>query len=159
MEYSSAMYEFFLENIQKIMLPEELIEIGLRLSRFELVALLVVEKQQGLPMSPLAQRLGIPMSTATGVVDRLVKMGLLKRDRQEDDRRVVVVFLTNEGKELAGTIQKQFHSIWSRVRSFITEEEFETALVILKKIMAGFQNESLEKTMVKSPLRKHIEIQ
>ncbi len=159
MEHSSAMYEFFLENLQKIMLPEELVEIGLSLSRFELLALLLVEKQQGLPMSPLAQRLGIPMSTATGVADRLVKKGLLKRERQEEDRRVVVVFLTVEGNKLVGKIQKQFHYIWNRACSYITEEEFETALSILKKVIAGFQKEPLEKTSVKASERKHIEIQ
>lgn len=159
MEYSSAMYEFFLENIQKIMLPEELVEIGLNLSRFELVALLLVEKQAGIPMSPLAQRLGIPMSTATGVVDRLVKKGLLKRERQDEDRRVVVVFLTDAGRELVGTIQKQFHYIWSRVRSFISEEEFETALAILKKVIAGFQKEPLVAGVAKVSARKNIKIQ
>lgn len=66
-------YEFILDNIRKIVVPEELITLELSISRFELLALMLSEKHQTVTMSNLAQGMSVPMSTATGIVDRLVK--------------------------------------------------------------------------------------
>ncbi|MHB1042132.1 MAG: MarR family winged helix-turn-helix transcriptional regulator [Eubacteriales bacterium] len=139
MNNNSEMYEFFLDNIQKIVIPEELIKIELLLSRFELLALLLAEKHQTVTMSNLAQGMSVPMSTATGIVDRLVKKGLLERGRSEEDRRVVIVSLTSCGKALVQDLKKHFLDLLDRVRSLITEEEFEMALQLIRKVMLGFQ--------------------
>jgi DNA-binding MarR family transcriptional regulator len=51
-------------------------------------------------MSHLARELMCSMSGATAIVDRLVAKGLVARQRSEQDRRVVSVALTDEGKRL-----------------------------------------------------------
>jgi len=42
-------------------------------------------------MRDVAEFLDVPFSTATGIVDKLVTKGYLKRFNSEDDRRVVMV--------------------------------------------------------------------
>lgn len=145
---NSDIYEFVLDNIQKIVVPEELIKIELSLSRFELVALMLSERFHTVTMSNLAQSMAVPMSTATGIVDRLVKKGLLERGRSEEDRRIVTVSLTDNGKDIVEGLKKYFHDLLDRVRSLITEEEFEMALRLIRKVILGFQKgepDSLEK--------------
>lgn len=48
--------------------------------------------------------------TLTGIVNRLVKMGLVHRTRSHDDRRVVLVEATPEGIELINTIHHNFQA-------------------------------------------------
>lgn len=76
---NDELYEYVLDNIQKVVFPEELIRLKLSLSAFELLALMMSEKYQAVTMGSLAQGLSVPMSTATGIVNRLVKKGLLAR--------------------------------------------------------------------------------
>ena len=48
------------------------------------------------PISTLAERTGSANSTVSGIVDRLEKLGLAKRQRSELDRRVIYVCATEK---------------------------------------------------------------
>jgi DNA-binding MarR family transcriptional regulator len=61
-------------------------------------ALYLVLSAGQLRMSEVAARLGITSSTATGVVDGLVSLGLLARHEDPADRRQVVVSATAEAE-------------------------------------------------------------
>ena len=52
------------------------------------------------PISSLAERTGSANSTVSGIVDRLEKLGLAKRERSELDRRVIYVSATQRYAEL-----------------------------------------------------------
>src|SRR5262245_19644810 len=52
----------------------------------------------------LAERCGVGGSTAVGVVDRLEKAGLVQRERDRADRRVVRVRLTERGQKAAESL-------------------------------------------------------
>ena len=49
-------------------------------------------------MSELADNARLSLSTATGLIDALVSKGLVKRERSEEDRRIVRVELTETGR-------------------------------------------------------------
>lgn len=140
MDYND-LYQFMLDNIQKIVMPEELIRIELSVSRFELAALMLAERHDNITMSALAQGMSVPMSTATGVVDRLVRKKLLKRDRSEEDRRIVTVALTEEGRELLEKVKKHLRFFFDRVKSLLTAEEFETGINLIRKIALGLRQD------------------
>lgn len=60
--------------------------------------ILVYGSQSGsMRMGQLAVALGVALSTATGIVDRLVENGLLWREEDPEDRRSIVVRLTEKG--------------------------------------------------------------
>jgi MarR family transcriptional regulator, lower aerobic nicotinate degradation pathway regulator len=52
-------------------------------------------------MAQLASHLGLERSSVSGLVDRAVGRGLVRRDTSADDRRAVRVSLTPEGRRLA----------------------------------------------------------
>jgi DNA-binding MarR family transcriptional regulator len=49
-------------------------------------------------MSDLASDLGVTLATATGLVERMVEKGLVTRESQPDDRRVVLCRLSESGR-------------------------------------------------------------
>lgn len=56
--------------------------------------------EDGLSLSSLAQRSFFDGPTMTGIVDRLEKSGFVSRRRDSADRRVISVYLTEEGHKL-----------------------------------------------------------
>lgn len=55
------------------------------------------EAGHGAPMNEVASRILASKSGLTRVIDRMEKAGLVRRERPEDDRRVVLVFITDQG--------------------------------------------------------------
>jgi DNA-binding MarR family transcriptional regulator len=66
----------------------------------QLAALRELERIGTCPVGQLAAEMYIGAPTVTGIVDRLERDGLVKRFREEGDRRKVLVGLTPEGKSL-----------------------------------------------------------
>ena len=60
----------------------------------------VLGEEGPVPISMLAERTGSANSTVSGIVDRLEKLGLAKRERSEDDRRVIYVSATEKYRAL-----------------------------------------------------------
>ena len=90
-----------LREINKILnrdLKREMIKLDLGLSHFYILTTLYREKV--LSSGNLAKSLDVRNSTITSLVDRLVKLSLVKRRRDERDRRIVLVELTDKGKKL-----------------------------------------------------------
>lgn len=137
--------ELVLDNVKKLFFPEEWIEYDLKFSKFEIFTMLYIEKKREVTMSELVEYINTPMSTATGIVDRLVRSGYIKRERGETDRRIVVLQLTEEGTRLIVKLKDTIFSYFNLVIDNLTEEEkqFLTHLVI--KIVNSLQEKMKSK--------------
>lgn len=63
----------------------------LRMKDVDLTCLDLLSREGALSPSALARRTGLHPATMTGVIDRLERAGWVTRERDESDRRVVVV--------------------------------------------------------------------
>lgn len=72
--------------------------IGLTYPQY--LAFLVLWEADGISVKALGDRLFLDSGTITPMVKRLEARGLLQRQRDEDDERVVRVYLTAEGRGL-----------------------------------------------------------
>ncbi|MEJ2717486.1 MAG: MarR family transcriptional regulator [Deltaproteobacteria bacterium] len=72
-----------------------------QVSQPQLTCLLALFEYGPLPVSKLAKYVLVKPSTATGIVDRLEEKGLVKRERNVLDRRIVTIHLTETGNEVA----------------------------------------------------------
>ncbi len=52
----------------------------------------------------LGQRVQLDSATLTGIIDRLEKSGLVERQRNPDDRRAILICLTEKGRQIAREI-------------------------------------------------------
>jgi DNA-binding MarR family transcriptional regulator len=73
-------------------------EAGLSLRWYDVIVHLE-ETPEGLRMNELAERILYSKSGLTNVVDRMEEAGLVRRIRPENDRRSILVVLTDEGRE------------------------------------------------------------
>ena len=110
-----------------------------QLPRSELLALLLLQRHGERTMSELAEALGAPLSTASGIGERLARRGLVQRQRRPEDRRVVVVRLTRKGATAAGKLRAQIDGLLRRVAGALTEEEQAQLLALVAKVWASFQ--------------------
>ena len=60
----------------------------------------VLGEEGPMPISLLAERTGSANSTVSGIVDRLEKLGLARRERSEQDRRVILGAATEQYETL-----------------------------------------------------------
>ena len=70
------------------------------LSLVQLMVVTVLEHHGPVPMTRLAVALDVSDASATGIVDRMERRGLLERRRDGADRRRVIVALTDEGEAI-----------------------------------------------------------
>lgn len=67
-------------------------------------ALSLLLVQDGLTIGSMSQKRGVDAPTATGIIKRLEQHGLVERRHDREDRRVVKVYLTAEGREILQTL-------------------------------------------------------
>lgn len=82
-------------------------------------------------MSSVAKVLKVTMGTLTISVNSLVKRGYVQRSRSEQDRRVVYISLTDQGKK-AYKHHKEFHD--SMIRAVLQQLSKEEQLVLSKAL-------------------------
>lgn len=73
---------------------------GLGITYPQYLSLLALWETDGLTVHELAAKLEIEGATATPIVQRLEKLGLVDRKRDTQDERRVHIFLTTKGKKL-----------------------------------------------------------
>lgn len=74
-------------------------------------------------MTAVARALMVTTGTLTISVNGLVKKGFVERTRSEEDRRVVLVSLTDKGRKAYKSHQKFHEDMVAAVTSELTEEE------------------------------------
>jgi DNA-binding MarR family transcriptional regulator len=79
-------------------LPKEWLSLDLSTPQLKVVLLLLVHGPSR--MSVIASALGVSLATGTGVVDRLVERGIVVRQGDPEDRRVVLCRLSNKGEKM-----------------------------------------------------------
>jgi len=73
----------------------------------ELFILNFVGQKENVKMSDIAENIAAPMSTITSIMDKLVERKLINRDHSGEDRRVINVSLTAEGKTAFKSLQNK----------------------------------------------------
>lgn len=100
----------------------------------QMVAIDYVSRKSKVKMTELAKVLSIKMSSATVLVDRLIREKLLSRARDEADRRLVWVSATPKGKKLISEVLEQKRNSIKQLFGVLTEEERRQYLGVLRKV-------------------------
>lgn len=94
----------------------------------------VLKDRSSIRMGELAKYLSVTMAAATGIVDKLVRSGLVSRGSSPDDRRIVNIIITASGRRIIKkhneTKQKAFMDMFGH----LTPEDRKKYLEILTKI-------------------------
>jgi len=91
-----------------------------------------------LTMAEIASKIGKDKSTVTALVDKLVRLGYVKKERDTEDSRVVYVVLTEKGYELKPVFEEISKDLLEVFYTGITEKEKEELFYVLNKIYHNF---------------------
>jgi len=98
------------------------------------ITLEMLKAKKFLKMKDIARQLNVTLPAATGLIDRLHRMAMIKRANDDKDRRIILITLTTKGKDTVEKIQQQRKKALMQVFSKLTEKERDTYLNILKKL-------------------------
>ncbi|SJZ37439.1 MarR family winged helix-turn-helix transcriptional regulator [Selenihalanaerobacter shriftii] len=104
------------------------------LNKSRLFVLIAVSKSKNITMGKLKEKMHLACSSITNLVDKLEADDLLKRERSEEDRRVIQLHLTNKGRELLNSILKFRTEYLSQALNDLTSLEFSQLQKVLQKI-------------------------
>jgi DNA-binding MarR family transcriptional regulator len=107
------------------------------LSLVHLTVLTAIEAEGPLAMKRLAELMDVSDASATGIVDRMEKRGLVERRHGTADRRVVLVYPTDAGTKVFSEMAAHRRGMLSRVLAELSEEEMEALLVGMRAIHAA----------------------
>jgi DNA-binding MarR family transcriptional regulator len=82
---------------------ERLVRHGVSMSHLHVMTML--ERHGDLPMSRIAELLDVSDSNATGLIDRMEERGFVERVRRPDDRRVVLVRVSDHGRQILTDVE------------------------------------------------------
>ena len=106
------------------------VEESLTLTQFRV--LVVLQGHGPTRLNRLAQRMGVNASTALRTVDRLVNSGFVDRHENAEDRREVVIELTDRGQRLVRDVTARRRAAIESIAEVMPEErrrEFVNALI------------------------------
>lgn len=141
---ADSLFDLVLDNFKKIFYPEEWFALDMQFSKAELFALLLVDKHGDITMSQLASSMNVPMSTATGVIERLVKNGYIVRVKSDTDRRIVTIRLTGKGTSLSEELKGTLRRFTDLLVQGLSEEEQRLLVQIFLKVLDNLSKTASE---------------
>lgn len=90
---------------------------------------------QGMAVAELARELQMDAGAMTRLLDRLEKKGLCKRVRSTEDRRVVVVELTDEGRASAAVVPGVLADVLNAHLAGFSKTEWQALLGYLRRML------------------------
>jgi len=121
----------------------------------QLILLKEIERREHLSVSELCRDVHLSQATVTGILDRLEKRGLVGRRRSEQDRRRVVVSLTDEGAAVLDTAPELMQETF--VAAFEGLRNWEKTLILssLQRVVAMMEAEEIDSApmLVSGPIK------
>jgi len=97
----------------------------------------------------LAHMLGVTLSAVTALINRLYKMGLVTRERQEKDRRQVWITITQQGLDVLNDVEDKRNLLLAVYLSNLSASERQQLLDLLKRAGNLFERDDiLEKDLL-----------
>lgn len=130
-------------------LIEELVELGQKIKEIQLKltpgilrseltftqlwAIYVINKKGETNLKDFARELDIAQSTASSLIDRLVKLKTVNRIIPSEDRRKTLISLTSKGKKFLDDHIEQSKNLYRKLLSRMTLEERKDYLTVMKR--------------------------
>ena len=119
-------------------LSKELAPGNVSFPQFFLLAAL--DQKEVLTMSEIAQKMGHTTAAASGLVARLENLNYVVRASAREDRRKVLVCITEKGSALVQRIREEMVGNLMKLMSHLTPDEQKAWLQIYTKIYSYCQN-------------------
>ena len=107
------------------------IKPDLKLSQIKAIA--AFQDKNCFSMNELANNIGVKLSNMTMMVDSIIKDGMVERDRDESDRRKVMVRLTPKGRKIRDKFLAQRRKVAKSIFARLSDKDRDELLKSLDK--------------------------
>lgn len=154
------LFELIFKNgLRPLSMFPDTLHLELQLTSSDFSALLLLKFHERLTMSQMADFLGAPLSTVTSIAKRLVRKGYIYREKSQQDQRIIVNRLTEDGELIAEEALGRMNSMYGRIERALTAEELQQFIQLSLKVAKALQfNEETEEPS-KTPKLRPIEIE
>lgn len=101
--------------------------------------LYVLWQKNGIPIHELSKQTGLAMTSLTSMLDRMEAANLIYRDRGDKDRRKILIFLTDEAKELENDYNAVSEEVSSIYYKDFSEAEIKQFEGYLKRVLTNVE--------------------
>ena len=108
-----------------------LINEGLNITPGQMAVLYTLYNGDSITITELSKRCYMDNSTLTGVIDRLEKAGLVMRSEHPEDRRQLVIDLTENAKGM----ETQIHDVMNLISKDMLAECTEEEIAVFRKVL------------------------
>ncbi len=125
------------EQLLSSLVDTALRPLDLSFARYEALVLLYFSRHGSLPLGKLSERLQVHPTSVTSIIDRLEKQGLVRRTRNEGDRRMVLAEILPAGRAV---VEKATDLVVNNAFSKVTwsESELQTIFKLLAHLRRSF---------------------
>jgi len=106
--------------------------------------LLALWNEDGLKANELGKRAGLEPSTMTGLLDRMERDGVVKREPDPNDRRANRIHLTQEGFNAEVSATKVVSNTLEKVLHTLDDKDIETTKNVLRTILQNCGKEDVK---------------
>ncbi len=97
----------------------------------------LLDEMDGLTIGTISQRRAIDAPTVTGIVKRIEQTGLVERRHDRTDRRVVKVYLTDEGRDIMRFLPDEISRFNDMAMQGLSEDEQRDLLAKLQRLIVN----------------------
>ena len=108
------------------------------LSFAQMRTLFRIGAEDEITVGELARQAEVTPATITGMLDGLERDGMVVRRRSDEDRRVVLVTLTDQGRELLHEKRERWRKRWNEKLRDLDDAQLEAASVTLHRLAELF---------------------
>ena len=127
----SKVYQKLIVNLQK-----SFSKSGIEVTPIQVMLLFFLQQNNGLSLTQISQGLMLENPTVTGLIDRLEKLGYVKRSDHPNDRRIYLVHMTKKGNKVANKALPIVKKLNQEIKKGYSKEEVEN----FKKVLIGAFN-------------------
>lgn len=117
----------------------------------------ILMKQDGMTQKEIVEEMDIRPSSASELVTKLEQNELIRKETNEQDKRVTHIFLTDKGREAAQKIAEGRNSGMFDMFSSMTEEEQQQLSLLLDKLITSLKSrdDDREEPFIHGPGPRH----
>ncbi len=120
----------------------------------EMLILLFLHRYSDVNMSGIAEYLKVPLNTATGIVSRMEKKGMVSRVRSARDKRIVTIALADRGQQQIDVVIRTYMDYGQKLLTALSPEELSVVGKVIDKTIDIIQDSSKEEVKPVSKVRR-----
>ncbi len=131
----------YIDEVKELLSSDLWGNIFLNCSKNEVLIFWLLYQKKEVNMSEIAEYIHVPLNTATGIVSRMEKGGLIERTRSDQDKRIVLIRFSEKGLKQFNRLIAELMRYMTKILSVFTPEELSLMESMMAKVKDVLKDE------------------